>query len=345
MSAESMSWLNRNVLIGFTEKRGTAWHYRKSDQGSEPNHYTGPIPVEEVNRRLFAWDPVAVDVYADTGGLISTKAEGYKAITRSDNLEVLGIVSSSYEIHPYRAWLLDRISDLVGPDLGIGSAGLLKQGARAWVQVEVPETISTPEGVAFRPFLTATSSLDGRSSTTYLTGAQVVVCDNTLNAALKDEDAAKLRIRHTKHSQFDVDDVRDALQLLELTTTRFSQQVRAQCHTKVTDEHWLQFLEAHFPLKNPERFRTHRNLAARSAVYELWRTDRRVAPWRNTAYGVVAAINTYQHHVAPAKRTDPRSRAERNALRATSGGFEDIDDKTLRSLATVGVTVKEGLPA
>ena len=64
MSTESSEWLNRNVLIGFTDKRGRAWHYRKSEQGQEPNHYSGPIPLGDVERRLFAWEPVEASVQA-----------------------------------------------------------------------------------------------------------------------------------------------------------------------------------------------------------------------------------------------------------------------------------------
>ena len=45
MSKETQEWLNRNVLIGYTERRGNAWHYRASDQGDEPNHYPGAIPL------------------------------------------------------------------------------------------------------------------------------------------------------------------------------------------------------------------------------------------------------------------------------------------------------------
>ncbi len=58
MSRESLTWLNRNTLIGFTTKRGTAWHSRARHQGDEPNHYPGPIPVSDVKRRLFGWEPV-----------------------------------------------------------------------------------------------------------------------------------------------------------------------------------------------------------------------------------------------------------------------------------------------
>ena len=33
MSRETLQHLNTNVLIGHTEQRGTAWHYRAEEQG------------------------------------------------------------------------------------------------------------------------------------------------------------------------------------------------------------------------------------------------------------------------------------------------------------------------
>ena len=32
-----MSWLNENTLIGYTSKRGTAWHYRADLQWGRSN--------------------------------------------------------------------------------------------------------------------------------------------------------------------------------------------------------------------------------------------------------------------------------------------------------------------
>jgi len=55
MSKESISWLNTNTLIGCTDKRGTAWHWRAQEQGEQSNHYPGAIPVEDVQDRLFGW--------------------------------------------------------------------------------------------------------------------------------------------------------------------------------------------------------------------------------------------------------------------------------------------------
>jgi len=36
MPKETFQWLNTMTLIGFTAKRGHAWHYRGSGQGAEP---------------------------------------------------------------------------------------------------------------------------------------------------------------------------------------------------------------------------------------------------------------------------------------------------------------------
>ena len=58
MSRETLTHLNTQTLIGYTSKRGQAWHYRAEHQGSEPNHYEHAVPVADVRRRLFHWSPV-----------------------------------------------------------------------------------------------------------------------------------------------------------------------------------------------------------------------------------------------------------------------------------------------
>ena len=74
MSQETSRWLNTRTLIGFTDKRGNAWHYRADEQGTEPNHYPLAIPTEDVRRRLFAWTHAEGDVsatYLGAGAVLS----------------------------------------------------------------------------------------------------------------------------------------------------------------------------------------------------------------------------------------------------------------------------------
>jgi hypothetical protein len=129
------------------DKRGAAWHYRVDLQAAEPNHYPGPVPVDDVKRRLFGWEAVSSPVYVEspvTGGLV--EAPGRQAIVRSDSGHLMGIFTHGYVPHPYVEWLLNIIATLLEDDLSIGSAGLLREGAVAWVSVEVPTTSRLPKG-------------------------------------------------------------------------------------------------------------------------------------------------------------------------------------------------------
>ena len=48
MGMETTEWYNTQILVGMTDQRGNAWHYKKDAQGDEPNHYAGAIPVEDL---------------------------------------------------------------------------------------------------------------------------------------------------------------------------------------------------------------------------------------------------------------------------------------------------------
>ncbi|GAA3120286.1 hypothetical protein GCM10010466_08980 [Planomonospora alba] len=332
MSKETLSWLNANTLIGFTDKRGTAWHYRAGLQGTEPNHYPGPIPVEDVKRRLFGWEALSRPIYVEdpvTGGLAEIPER--QAIVRSDTGHVMGIFSDGYEPHPYVEWLITTIGRLLDDDLSIGSAGLLRGGAVAWVSVEVPETIRTPEGVEFRPHLFGATSFDGSLATTFKRAVTNVVCDNTMAAGLA-ERGQQVKIKHSKYSKLRLEEARDALSIVHQVADDFSAQVRRLCETDVSDRQWRSFLDAFAPL--PEERGRSWTLAAnkRENLQRLWRHDDRVAPWAGTGWGVMQAVNTYTHH---GQKVRGACRAERNLLRAVTGGFDDLDRETLRLLEQV----------
>jgi phage/plasmid-like protein (TIGR03299 family) len=337
MSHETLEWLNNNTLIGFTDKRGKAWHHRASDQGAEPNHYSGPIPVADVIRRLFHWDAVAVPLAIDVSGPLDVESpawkalENRKAIVRSDTLELLGIFADSYLSHQYKRWLIDTVADLLDDGLAVGSAGLLRNGGQAWVSVEVPDTITTPEGVQFRPNLLACTSHDGSLATTFKRAVTNVICDNTLAAGLG-EAGQVFKAKHSRHSGMKLNKAREALGIVHQVADGFAAEVKALCEIKVTDEAWSMFLDAHTPL--PEEKGRALTLAEnkRSQLTKLWVSDDRVSPWKGTAFGVLQAVNTYTHHFAPIRGAH---RPERNMSNTVTGEIAAIDQATVRTLAKV----------
>ena len=322
MSRETLEWLNSNVLVGFTDKRGHAWHYR----AGADNHFPGAVPVGEVERRLFNWEPT-VNILACPCGC----GDAFKAVSRSDNRHRMGIFREGYEPHGYRPWLLNTVSSLLGDTLSIGSAGLLRQGAVAWVSVEVPENITTPEGVEFRPHLLATTSFDGSIATTYKRVITNVVCDNTRDAALR-ESGQTYKVKHTRNSGVKLADARAALSMVHTIADDFAAEVADLCRVEVTDQTWTRFLDAYVPM--PEDKGRSRTMAEnkRDTLTRLYRFDKRCAPWNGTAFGVVQTVDTYGQHESIVRNV---TRAERNMVNVINGTTVKGDREALNTLRLV----------
>lgn len=349
MSKESLNWLNQNVLIGNTAQRGTAWHYRAAEQGTESNHYEGPIPLADVERRLFHWTAesrrVAVEVPADSmvdathlseDGLpmkwvVQPERQG---IVRSDSEDgqAMGIFKNGYTAHQYQQWLVENVATILDDELSVSAAGLLRGGAQAWVEVSVPETLHTPEGVDFRPNLLAVTSFDGSMATKYKRTVNLTVCDNTLAVALG-ERGQVFRVKHSRNSLDRIADVREALNIVYTMADDFAAQVKQLVEAEVTNRQFDKIVEQLAPI--PETMTAGRKtqaLTKRDQLQQLWAHDERVTPWTGTAFGVVQTVNTFEHHVKHVRGAD---RVVRNMEKAARGEFEALDLETIRLVGAV----------
>lgn len=359
MSRETAEWLNRHTLIGFTAKRGNAWHYREDLQGDEPNHFAGAVPVADVERRLFDWEPVSVPLSIPVGERtvydadmeredITTyhEIEGKVAIVPSnDPTKVFGIFSDSYQPHGYKEWLIGNVSNMLSDTLNISSAGLLSNGAIAWVEISVPDTIQTPEGIAFRPNLLATTSLNGKVATTYKRTCTFVVCDNTWAGAMGEKGQTYKR-KHTRNSagKMEQDKAREALNLIQATADAVSEELRTLTQIEVTRKEFDTItmgvlLEEERkankgkPVTEPTKLQLTNREKKIEAVTGLYLSDARVAPWNGTAFGVMQAWNTWAHHVKPTR--GDTERAERNMMDTITDGFAESDAKVWAEITKV----------
>lgn len=349
MSQETIDWLNNNVLVGFTEKRkspgnpdGVAWHYNKSYQGDESNHYTGAIPVEDVQRRLFSWEPVMVPAQFEWNGI--TQVTKWAFAINGDTGEVMGCHGEDYVAHSYNQWLISNVSSILDDELQIGSAALLRDGAVAFVTVEVPDNITTPEGVKFRPYLCAVTSLNGSIATTYKRCVTNWVCDNTMSAGLA-EVGQEFKVKHTKNSLVRLTDARNALSIVHDIADDFSAEVKRLCETEVSNKMWSEFLDGYKPIPeediamredksavilNKKAITQTQNV--RDELNHMYHHDKRVSEWEGTAWGVLQAVNTYANHKSQTRGT---IREERNMLSMVTGKFDIIDQEALTVLNTI----------
>ena len=332
MSAHTLEWLNKNVLIGRTLKRGNAWHRKASLQGEEPNHYEYAIPVEDVRRRLFHWDALKKEVffeYADKMKFL----EGKSAIVRDDTGEAFAIMSDAYQIHQHKKWLVDSVANLLDDGLGIDSAGLLWGGAVAFVSVGIDENITTKDGVEFRPNLLATTSHNGRIPTTYKRTSTLVVCDNTWNVALRGS-GETFAIRHTKNSVLNIQTARNALGIVYETGDSISQELERLCAISVSDNQFQKVVNAILPMEHPDPRVVGRAKLQNETLNFMWREHEYCSPWYGTAFGAVQTFNTYRTHVA--KVRSKTNRIERGFMDEITGKIKNADEKIIRLLEMAG---------
>lgn len=342
MSQEELSWLQENVLVGFTDPkygRGTAWHYDEDEAASVSNHFPDAIPVETVVERLFNWsaEEVPLVVRRKVGGTDDEPIfdelvdERRKVIVQPLTKKILGVHHKTYAIHQFSDWLLDRVAMIIGDDLQVGSAGKLRQDALAWVSVELPESLETKEGVAYRPRLLARTSHDGTASTGYSGHCTIVVCDNTLAIGMSEADGRVFRVRHTANSAARITDAHEALGFVHTMADDFAKEVASLTKTRVSDQQFERFINTLVPL--PEDEGRGRTIAQtkQSILTRLWREDDRVAPWKNTAWGALMTTNTAGQHEYGVRG----HRSERNFTNTVYGFFEKDDRKALTTLQAV----------
>lgn len=121
----------------------------------------------------------------------------YFATVRTDNNAVLGVVGKDYEV-VQNADAFQFFDAIVGGGDGIKyeTAGALGKGERIFITAKLPEYIKVGKEDLIEQYLFLTTSHDGFGSITAAFTPVRVVCQNTLNAAMKNHSAG-IKIRHT----------------------------------------------------------------------------------------------------------------------------------------------------
>lgn len=309
MSQETQKTLDSN-LYGDTAVKGLPWHARTgaviADDGTS-NYYPGAIPLQRVNAFL---DRESVTSYPAAYVMPGSDPDGLDDVTVTDNTRqvivrdrdshVHGVFGAdSYVVHQYRETFTHALAGIVGEspaDLHYSGVGVLRNGGRAYTVISTSDLHSTPQGVDYFPFITVATSNDGTLAMTVGAGSVLSVCDNTLAAALGEAvlNDTSTKIKHTKFSAARLSVVSARL-LLDTQADEMDSAIESLCSKIVTDAQWSAFLDALAPVnvtdasKNIET----RNENMRATLTGFWNADPRVAPWKNSAFGALQAVNTF----------------------------------------------------
>jgi phage/plasmid-like protein (TIGR03299 family) len=125
---------------------------------------------------------------------------GYFATLRTDTEQVLGVVGKDYEI-VQNVDAFSFFDSIVGGDgIQYETAGALGKGERIFITAKLPGYIKVGREDLIEQYLFLTTSHDGYGSITAAFTPVRIVCNNTLNAALRNFSNA-IKIRHTANAK------------------------------------------------------------------------------------------------------------------------------------------------
>ncbi len=118
------------------------------------------------------------------------------AIVNTDTRAVLGVVARRYRVFHNRE-AFDFMDALVGDELAMDeTAGSLHGGRRVWMLARIPAEYRAGPGDLVRPYVLLTNTHDGTQAFRMIPTKVRVVCQNTLNLALREGGVDGLSISH-----------------------------------------------------------------------------------------------------------------------------------------------------
>ena len=245
----------------------------------------------------------------------------YYAITRSDNNEVLGISTKKYV--PIQNSEAFAFTDSL---LGNGvTAGALKGGKRVWMLAKITDRQDYKlAGDECVPYLLFSNSFDAKGAVRVCLTVTRVICENTLNYALKTAKRS-WSVRHMGNIQMNLEEARETLKLTSRYLANMEEQADTMTQTVISPKFMEEMANYLFPVKGDMTdLMKSRAENAQGTLRTLYNTKSDIKKFKGTAWGAYLAITDMASHVAPARNG---AYAKENRMVSLFDGGADVASK------------------
>lgn len=154
------------------------------------------------------WNVIQRKLYTENGFPV----KGYFANVRDSDDRVLGVVTKRYQIVQNRE-AFAFTDELLGKGVRYETAGSLRDGRKVWILARLPKPYRMAEDKVM-PYLVFSNAHDGTGSIKVAMTPIRVVCNNTLNLALRTADRI-WTAKHTGNMESKLEDARMTLFMAE----------------------------------------------------------------------------------------------------------------------------------
>jgi len=256
---------------------------------------------------LFTYD--TLNQNSNTGLTVpEIEVPNYYATVRTDTNEVLGVVGKDYEVvQNVNAFAF--FDAIVGGKEGIlyETAGALGKGERIFITAKLPDYIKVGRDDLIRQYLFLTTSHDGFGSIMAAFTPVRVVCQNTLNAAIRNQ-GNSIKIRHTASAN---ERLKQAHQLMGITNklaNELEETFNYWSRVRITDNNVKRLVQlAMAPKKEvlenlragkqDELSTTYNNMVSSVMEYALTSPTQQEQTTKGTLFGAYNAVTGYFQNV------------------------------------------------
>ncbi|WDF45956.1 DUF932 domain-containing protein [Chryseobacterium sp. KACC 21268] len=312
--AHNLNFNNRTGKYSFFSVKEKAWH----NLGQIVQHY--PTSEEAIKFAGLDYEVEKSPLFTKDAGIIENdngiemidsalEVPNYFANIRTDNNTVLGVVGKDYQIVQNRE-AFSFFDAIVGGGKGIlyETAGALGNGERIFITAKLPDYIRVGNGDDItEKYIFLTTSHDGSGSITAAFTPVRIVCQNTLNASLKNMSNV-VRIRHTAGAKQRLEDAHKVMGLANKLSQELESTFNHWANIKVGDDEMKKLIQlALCPNKETLHHLQKGNVADLSTVfkntvddafaYAMISESQQTETTKGTLFGAYNAVTGYFQNV------------------------------------------------
>lgn len=239
------------------------------------------------------------DVTQYTHKLEEIKIPGYKLNYRETDFAPLGIVTDHYRI-VQNVEALTFANYIFNEGATFETAGALRGGKQIFVTMKLSTKVIVGEETTL--YLVLTNSHDGKGAVTVMITPVRVVCQNTLNLALRNA-VRKFTCAHRGSIESKLAEARYVLTTANEYMTCLEEEFGELKRIKLTDEKVKEYTEILLPSDENDSVRKANWIAeARKAIYDEWNAPD-LADREKSAFRYVNAISAFATHYQPMRMT------------------------------------------
>ncbi|OUD37764.1 MULTISPECIES: DUF932 domain-containing protein [Flavobacterium] len=312
--AHNINFNSNTGHYSFFSVKEKAWH----SLGQIVEQY--PTSEEAIKHAGLDYEVAKRPLYTKGSGIIETangieigsselEVPNYYANIRTDNNAVLGVVGKDYHIvQNHEAF--NFFDAIVGGGEGIlyETAGALGQGERIFITAKLPDYIRVGNGDdVTEKYIFLTTSHDGSGSITAAFTPIRIVCQNTLNASLRNMSNV-VRIKHTSGAKQHLENAHKLMGLADTLSTQLEGIFNEWAKVKVTDQEVKKLIQlALCPNKetldlikkgaDDEVSTVFKNVVQDAFAYAMTSDTQQMDTTKGTLFGAYNAVTGYYQNV------------------------------------------------